>query len=994
MPDGKQSPNTLSLPFVEALYAQYLRDPSAVPGEWRSYFQKLAEPNGFAADPRLDPSFPRRGLFGRIAERNGSRANAPFISAEMESSFVDANAAAPAPPAAPPERAPAARGTTPTQRTTPRGSAPAPFPAQARGSFAPPSAKSAFSLVQAYRSRGHLAARIDPLGSVRPDPPDLDPAFHGFTEADLDRPVSDTIGGRPAGTLRELVARLREIYCGPVGIQYTHIRDVRGREWLEARQERPEFQTPLQPDEERRVLERLTQAAVFEEFIQRKYIGSKSFSLEGSEALIPLLDAAVESGDRHGLNEIVFGMAHRGRLNVLSNVLGKEPRQIFYEFEDQDPELYHYRGDVKYHLGYSKDKALPSGRTIHLSLCYNPSHLEFVNPVAIGRLRAKQDQVGDRARERGMTLLMHGDAAFAGEGIVQETLNLSALPAYETGGTLHVIVNNQIGFTTDPDDARSTPYSTDVARMLQTPIFHVNGEEPDAVIRVTRLAMEFRRAFHRDVVIDLYGYRRHGHNEGDEPAFTQPLLYEAIARRKPIHKLYAERLIAAGRVTAEDAEAMAERMRAFLESELHETRSVKRTTLPDPPAGPWTRYMGGPESHAPEVATEVDADTLAKLLAAQTVLPESFTANPKILRGLSQRRQMAEGKRPLDWAAGEALAFATLAAEGYRIRLTGQDTERGTFSHRHAVLHDMKSGAIYTPLHHVSEGQAEVEIRNSPLSEAGCMGFEYGYSLETPDGLVAWEAQFGDFANAGQVIVDQFLTSGEEKWRRLSGLVLLLPHGFEGMGSEHSSARIERFLQLAARDNIQVAYPTTPAQYFHLLRRQVKRPWRKPLIVMTPKSLLRHPDAVSPMAELATGKFERALPDAAVPAERAKRVLLCSGKIYYELLRTREELGETTTAILRLEQLYPLAEETLELLFAGLPKDLAITWVQEEPRNMGAWPFLRARFGDRLLGRHPFHVVSRAESATPASGAASSHKIEQERLLLAAFDKEPSAHGG
>jgi 2-oxoglutarate dehydrogenase E1 component len=971
---------------VEALYTQYLRDPSGVPEEWRKYFERLAEPNGFAADPRLDPSFPRRALFGNITERNGSRANAPIVSTELEPSFVDPNApVAPTRPSAPASRAPSTPATT-------RPGVPAPFPP--RAGFAPPSAKSAYSLIQSYRSRGHLAARIDPLGSVRPDPPDLDPAFHGFTEADLDRPVSDTLGGRPAGTLRELVQRLREIYCGPVGTQYNSIHDVSVRAWLQARLERPEFQTPLAPEEERRVLDRLTQAAVFEEFIQRKYIGSKSFSLEGSESLIPLLDAAVEAADKHGLNEIVFGMAHRGRLNVLANVLGKEPRQIFYEFEDQDPELYHSRGDVKYHLGYSKDKALPSGRTIHLSLCYNPSHLEFVNPVATGRLRAKQDHIGDNARERGMTFLMHGDAAFAGEGIVQETLNLSALPGYETGGTMHVIVNNQIGFTTNPDDARSSPYASDVARILQTPIFHVNGEEPDAVIRTARLAMEFRRTFRRDVVIDLYGYRRHGHNEGDEPAFTQPLLYEAIAARKPIHMLYRDRLVAAGHITEEDAEAMAERMRAFLEAELHETRSAKRTTLPDAPGGAWTRYIGGPDSKAPEVATGMEAETLGKLLAAQTVLPEGFAAHPKILRGLSQRREMAEGKRPVDWAAGEALAFATLAVEGYRIRLTGQDTERGTFSHRHAVLHDVKTGATYTPLQHLAESQAEVEIRNSPLSEAGCMGFEYGYSLETPDGLVAWEAQFGDFANAAQVIVDQFLTSGEEKWRRLSGLVLLLPHGFEGMGSEHSSARIERFLQLAARDNIQVAYPTTPAQYFHLLRRQVKRPWRKPLIVMTPKSLLRHPDAVSPMAELATGKFERALADAAVPAEKARRVLWCSGKIYYELRRTRAELQDSTTAIFRLEQLYPLAEESLERLFAGLPKELAITWVQEEPRNMGAWPFLRARFGDRLVGRHPFHVVSRAESATPASGATSSHKIEQERLLLAAFDKEPSAHGG
>jgi 2-oxoglutarate dehydrogenase E1 component len=617
-----------------------------------------------------------------------------------------------------------------------------------------------------------------------------------------------------------------------------------------------------------------------------------------------------------------------------------------------------------------------------------------VNPVAIGRMRAKQDHIRDTARERGMALLMHGDAAFAGEGIVQETLNLSALPAYEIGGALHVIVNNQIGFTTLPTEGRSSIYASAVARMLQSPVFHVNGEEPDAVIHVARLAMDFRRAFRRDVVIDLYGYRRHGHNEGDEPAFTQPLEYQAIDAKKPIHVLYRERLVAAGRVTEADASAMADTIRGELQAAFQKARAAKRTALPDAPAGVWTRYQGGPDAMAPEVETGVNEGELSKLLAAQTKLPADFSAHPKIKRGLAQRLEMAESKRPLDWAAGEALAFATLAVEGYRVRLTGQDTERGTFSHRHAVLHDVKTGARYVPLQHLTKNQAEVEIANSPLSEAGCMGFEYGYSLETPDGLVAWEAQFGDFGNAGQVIIDQFLTSGEEKWRRLSGLVLLLPHGYEGAGSEHSSARIERFLQLAARDNIQVAYPTTPAQYFHLLRRQVKRPWRKPLIVMTPKSLLRHPDAVSPMADLVTGRFERALRDSSVKAGQVKRVLFCSGKIYYELTRTRQELKETETAILRLEQLYPLADETLERLFEGLTKGMRITWVQEEPRNMGAWPYLRARFGETLLGRHPFSVVSRAESATPASGAASSHKIEQERLLLAAFDKEPTTHGG
>jgi 2-oxoglutarate dehydrogenase E1 component len=969
MSENPQSPNTLSLPFVEALYAQYLRDPGSIPPEWRSYFERISEANGFPADPRLEPSFPKRGLFGKgPSPKNGSSANAAFISAELEPSYV-----------------------TPGESRR----APASTPGAPRATAAPHASVAAFSLIQAYRAHGHLAAAIDPLGAMRPGTPDLDPAFHGITKADLGATLVETsIGGQPVRTLAELTERLRAIYCGPIGIQTDHIRNVEMREWIHARVESPTFQAALSPDEERRVLERLTRAAMFEEFIQRKYIGSKSFSLEGSESLIPLLDTAIEAADAQGQDEIVFGMAHRGRLNVLANVLGKDPSLIFHEFEDQDPELYHLRGDVKYHLGYSSDKALPSGRKIHLSLCYNPSHLEYVNPVAIGRMRAKQDHIHDQARQRGMALVMHGDAAFAGEGIVQETLNLSALPAYETGGTLHVIVNNQIGFTTLPSEGRSSIYASAVARMLQSLIVHVNGEEPDAVVRVALLAMEFRRAFRRDIVIDLYGYRRHGHNEGDEPAFTQPLEYQAIAARKPIHALYRERLVAAGRVSEADANAIADTIRGELEAAYQKTRTKKRTALPDAPAGVWTRYQGGPDAQAPEVETGLKDGGLSKLLAALTQLPANFSAHPKIQRGLAQRLEMAEGKRPLDWAAGEALAFATLAVEGYRVRLTGQDTERGTFSHRHAVLHDVKTGARHIPLQHLAKNQADVEIANSPLSEAGCMGFEYGYSLETPDGLVAWEAQFGDFGNAAQVIIDQFLTSGEEKWRRLSGLVLLLPHGYEGQGSEHSSARIERFLQLAARDNIQVAYPTTPAQYFHLLRRQVKRPWRKPLIVMTPKSLLRHPEAVSPMAELATGRFERALRDPSVKPGQAKRVLWCSGKIYYELARTKQELKDTETAILRLEQLYPLADETLERLFEGLPKGMRITWVQEEPRNMGAWPYLRARFGETLLGRHPFSVVSRAESATPASGAASSHKIEQERLLLAAFDKEPTAHGG
>jgi len=959
MSDGKQNPNILSLPFVEALYAEYLRDPAGSPPEWRRYFETLAESNGFAARPALGPSFPRSGLYGRIplGAGNGGRANPLIALGDLEPSFV-------------------ARGAG-IASTGP----------------AAPAIPGALSLTQAFRAHGHLAAAIDPLGAPRPDPKDLDPRFHGFTEADLDRPVSGVPAGLPSGSLRELLARLRAVYCGPVGVQYRHIHDPGVRGWLEARLEAPSRLEPLPAEEQRRVLARLTEATLFEEFIQKKYVGSKSFSLEGSEALIPLLEFAIEAADAEGTKEIVIGMAHRGRLNVLANIMGKAPRWIFHEFEDQDPELYHGRGDVKYHLGFSSDRPTMSGRTIHLSLCYNPSHLEFVNPVAVGRVRAKQDGSGDARRERGFAILIHGDAAFAGEGIVQETLNLGGLPGYETGGTLHVVVNNQIGFTTTPAEGRSTPYASDVARMLQIPIFHVNGEEPDAVVRTIRLAMEFRREFRRDVVIDLYGYRRHGHNEGDEPAFTQPLLYRAIASREPVSRRYRERLVAAGRVTSADAEAIVERMRAFLEAEMKEARSVKRTSLPDPPSGAWARIRGGADAETPEADTGVAKERLVALLGAQTVTPPDFHPHPKIARGLAQRSEMAAGSRPLDWAAGEALAYATLVTEGHPVRITGQDTERGTFSHRHAVLHDVENGRTFTPLQHVAPDQASFEIVNSPLSEAGVLGFEYGYSMENPSGLTVWEAQFGDFANAAQVLLDQFLASGEEKWRRLSGLTLLLPHGYEGMGSEHSSARIERFLQLAARDNIQVVYPSTPVQFFHALRRQVKRPWRKPLVVMTPKSLLRHPAAVSGIEEFAAGRFLRAIGDPSVAPAQAKRVLFCTGKFYYELAAAREERKAKAFPILRLEQIYPLADETLETLLGTYQDGTPVVWVQEEPRNMGAWPYLRARFGERLLGRFPFHVVSRPDAATPASGAASSHKIEQERLTEAAFAKESPKNG-
>ncbi|HET9940840.1 MAG TPA: 2-oxoglutarate dehydrogenase E1 component [Candidatus Eisenbacteria bacterium] len=949
-----QDPNTLSLPFVEGLYAEFLREPESVPEAWGRYFETLAkEANGFASRPQLDPSFPPQRLFGRATqarvESHGDRDG-------MIGTFVS--------------RAPA------------NG---APATAEAVDTTAE-FARSAEALFRSFRARGHLIAKVDPLGAPRPMPSDLEPAYFGFTESDLDRTIADPISDGAPVPMRQILERLKRTYCGSVGAHYLHIEDTSIREWLQHRMERSQNHAGLSREEQVKVLRRLTEAQVFEDFIQKKYIGSKSFSIEGSESLIPLLDLVIETASGQGQSEIVIGMAHRGRLNVLANVMGKAPRRIFREFEDADPEMYVGKGDVKYHLGYSVDLGTESGRAMHLSLCYNPSHLEYVDPVAVGRMRAKQDRVGDRTGDKGMVLLIHGDAAFAGEGVVQEVLNMSQLAGYKTGGTLHVIVNNQIGFTTLPDEGRSTPYATDVARMLQVPIFHVNGEDLEAVVYVTRLAMEFRRQFHRDVVIDLYGYRRHGHNEGDEPAFTQPELYRTIAARAPVHERYRDELIRLGRVTRDEADGFARAKRAFLEEELTHARNGDARPTVESLTEAWTDYKGGPDADVPEPETGITLEREAKILEAQASVPEGFHPHPKARRGLELKREMARGEKPLDWAAAESVAFGSLALEGARVRLSGQDSLRGTFSQRHAGLFDTENGALHVALQHLSKDQAPVDIINSPLSEVGVVGFEYGYSLECPAGLTLWEAQFGDFVNAAQVIIDQFLVSGEEKWRRLSALVLLLPHGLEGQGSEHSSARLERFLQLAAKDNIQVVYPSTPAQYFHVLRRQVVRPWRKPLVVMTPKSLLRNPACVSPIADLTRGKFQRVIPDLVVSPADAKRILLCSGKIYYELVAKRASLKRKDIAIARVEQLYPLAASALEPVVQGAREGTPVVWVQEEAENMGAWSYILARFGRSLFGRYPLSGVTRPEAATPASGALSSHRLEQARLLTAAFD--------
>lgn len=945
---GSASP--ASLEFVESLYADYLRDPNSIPADWRAYFDRISASDAAAmGSKQLGPSFKPRSVFSPSLGGVKVLPQARFASHGANGS-EGAQAGAVSDAAVLQDRVDA--------------------------------------LVRAYRVRGHMCAQIDPLGLPRPHQPELEPSFYDLRPEDMDRTFSSrTIFGAETLTLREILHRMHSTYCRSIGVQFMHIDDLQVKNWLQDRMEGSLNRVKLSREEQLRILVKLNDAVIFEEFIQKKFLGAKSFSLEGSESLIPLLSFAIERAALQGVNEIVLGMAHRGRLNVLANILGKSPRNIFREFEDVDPELYFGSGDVKYHLGHSSDYISASGKRVHLSLCFNPSHLEYVNTVVQGRCRAKQDRFGDAARTRKASILIHGDAAFAGEGIVQETLNLSQLEAYRTGGTLHVIVNNQIGFTTSPSEARSTTYATDVAKMLQIPIFHVNGEDPEAVAQVVQLAMDFRRTFARDVVIDMYGYRRHGHNESDEPAFTQPLLYKAIAERSSVRDGYLDHLLSLGEITREEADQIQVERREQLESELNEARRADYVRVHDWLGGVWQGYRGGPELDVPEVPTITDKTGLSELMKKLTTLPEDFRPNKKIERLLRQRAEMGEGKRSLDWGAAETLAFASLVTQNVRVRLTGQDCGRGTFSHRHAVLHDAETGRVYMPLTKLDAQQAPIEIFNSPLSEAGVLGFEYGYSLDWPDALVLWEAQFGDFVNAAQVIIDQFISSAEDKWKRLSGITLLLPHGFEGQGPEHSSARIERFLALAAEDNMQIVQPTTPAQYFHVLRRQVLRPWRKPLIVFTPKSLLRHPEAVSTLEDLAEGSFERILPDRRPSQENTKKVFLCSGKIFFELENQRRERKRDDVAILRVEQLYPLREEHWRDALAPYAAGTELVWVQDEPENMGPWRYIRNLLSDNALGMYPLSVVCRPASASPATGSAHTHRLEEIQLMEAAFGR-------
>ena len=876
-PAPADAPSAVNLAFVEKLYYDYLRDPSTVPAEWRSYFDELPRPEGEVAPPP-------EGRFGD----------------DRFAAAVPGELAAPT-----------------------RAAAPAPR-------FEDAFQYRVDKLVEAYRDHGHLRASLDPLGLARPRHEGFGFPLESFglSEADLDRPVA---AGDPqsAGTssLGALRARLEETYCRTIGVELAHLHDRELRGWLQDRMERSRNHITLAPEVQLRLYEKVMQAEALEQFLGTRFLGAKRFSVEGAEALVALVELCIDRAVGHGVRDVTIGMAHRGRLNVLANICGKPLRQIFAEFRDRAV-IGGTGGDVKYHLGYTGERETPDGKVL-VSLSFNPSHLEWVDTVVQGRVRAKQDRRGDVERKEVLPLLVHGDAAFAAQGIVAESLNLAALEGYSVGGTLHVVVNNQVGFTTSPHDGRSTTYATDVARMLQVPVFHVNGEDLEAVAQVVLLAVDFRQRFHRDAVIDLWCYRRHGHNEGDEPSFTQPVMYRAIAGRPSLPKLEAERLERERVATPEQLAARASGYRAGLEEAYHSSAAIAVTPAPPVLEGAERNYRGGAIAGAPPVETAVKSEELAEVAKVLVTPPAGFNVHPKVARLLEGRAEMAAGKRPLDWGMAEALAYGSLAWEGVRVRLSGQDSGRGTFSHRHGVLYDVQSNRPYLPLAHLRPGQGPVELRDSPLSEAAVLAFDYGYSLEMPDGLVIWEAQFGDFVNAAQVVLDQFLASSEAKWNKLSGLTLLLPHGMEGQGPEHSSARLERFLELSVEDNWQVVNLTTPAQIFHALRRQVLAPWRKPLVVMSPKSLLRHPRAVSRREELSLGRFRTVIGDDGVEsAEAVRRVVLCTGKIFYELLAAREEQHARDVAIVRLEQLYPLDGEAVRAELARYRPGVEVTWVQ------------------------------------------------------------------
>ena len=941
--------------FVAELYSRYLGDPKSVDASWSDFFADLNDDGRALLDDLRGASWaPRETRV--IGDGNGQAAAAPAVAAAAPAAVG---------PALPLDEAARLDGARAATLDSIR----------------------ALMLIRSYRVRGHLMARLDPLGLHKiAHHPELDPASYGFTEADFDRPIFiDHVLGLETATLKEIVTRVRETYCGSIGVEFMHIQEPDQKAWIQERIEAVHNRTDFTPKDKIWILDRLTVAEGFEHFIDKKYTGTKRFGIEGGEATILALEEVVRRAGELGVNEIVIGMAHRGRLNVLGNVMGKSYKALFSEFEGNlsSPEEVQGSGDVKYHLGTSTDREFNDGTVVHLSLTANPSHLEAVDPVVVGKVRAKQTQ---RDSERGsvMGLLIHGDAAFAGQGLVAETLMMSELRGYGTGGTVRFVINNQIGFTTTPDFGRSSPYCSDVAKMVQAPIFHVNGDDPEAVVHVTRIAVEFRQRFACDVVIDMFCYRRHGHNEGDEPSFTQPLMYRRIAQHPTTRQIYARKLVEEGVLIEEEADRQVEAFNERLEADFEGAKSYKPNKA-DWLEGVWTG-MEVARGEARRGETGVALDRLRGLGTKICDIPDRIHANRKVLRIFRKRMAAIESGEGVDWATAESLAFASLLTEKTPVRLSGQDSGRGTFSQRHAVVVDQETERRHVPLNNVSDDQALFEVLDSPLSEAGVLGFEYGYSLAEPHALVLWEAQFGDFFNGAQVIIDQFISSGEAKWLRMSGLTLLLPHGYEGQGPEHSSGRVERFLQLCAEDNMQVANCTTPANYFHILRRQVRRNFRKPLVLMTPKSLLRHRRAVSRLDEMCEGTtFHRVLWDDAPPTdEDVKRVVLCSGKVYFELWQAREDERVDGTYLMRVEQLYPFPYKALTTELARFP-GAEVVWCQEEPKNMGAWTFVEPRIAEVLeeLGGASTRAryAGRAASAATATGSASRHARVQKDLV-------------
>ena len=850
----------------------------------------------------------------------------------------------------------------------------------------------AIMLIRAYRIRGHLLADLDPL-ALQPKEvhPELDPATYGFGPEDFDRPIFiNFVLGLEIATLAEILDVLKKTYCGTIGVEFMHIQDPAQKAWIQERIEAIGNRTEFTRRGKVAIYEKLVAAESFERFLHKKYIGTKRFGLDGGEALVPAFEQILKRGGQMGLEEVVIGMAHRGRLNVLHNVMDKPFRAIISEFmgNPANPEEAGGSGDVKYHLGVSADRVFDDNE-IHLSLSPNPSHLEIVDPIVIGRVRAKQHQRGDEDFRKVLAVLTHGDAAFAGQGVVAETFAFSALRGYRTGGTIHIIVNNQIGFTTSPSYSRSSPYPTDVAKMVMAPIFHVNGDDPEAVVHASRIAIEFRQTFGVDVVLDMLCYRRFGHNEGDEPSFTQPLMYRQIAKQRSTQEKYASQLIAEGVLDESRAQQIRDERENWLEAEFEAGNSYKPNKA-DWLEGQWSglKAAWGDDRRG---ETDVPLEMLREIGTVMTTLPDGFKANPKLQRVIKARAEAITSGSGIDWATAEHLAFGSLLKQGYVVRLSGQDSCRGTFSQRHAVFVDQETEARHTPLMHLGPDQASFEVIDSPLSEASVMGFEYGFSLAEPNALVMWEAQFGDFANGAQVVVDQFISSGESKWLRMNGLVLLLPHGYEGQGPEHSSARLERYLQLCAEDNMQVVNCTTPANYFHVLRRQMMRDFRKPLVVMTPKSLLRHKECVSELADMGPDtSFHRVFDerDPAIRKNKARRFVLCSGKVYYDLLEERKKRGLEDVSILRIEQLYPFPQKTVAAILAR-SKTAEIVWCQEEPKNMGSWAFVRdyleaamAKAG--MAEARPIYA-GRPAAASPATGSMARHQREQAALVDAAL---------